>query len=785
MVCKNCGNHIDDDSNFCPFCGSGVISDSKNNEVKKETPDTAAKPRVIASSNTATKSYETKVASENVVLKSKKDNTKSKKVLAFLLIVLAIICVYFAISSSGKSSDKKSSNGRSNNYSQNTTSHATTEQHTSAATTEHYTTATTTEHHTTATTTEQQASSTTEATTTAEVKGASTTIMIYMVASNLESQYGSAGRDIQEIIDAKPASNVNIVVEAGGTTKWQNNFGVFEDGKVVRAKVDSKGVTKLESLGKKCMSEPSELKDFVLYAKKKYPAERYILIMWDHGGGVPVSFGHDENYLSNGLMTSLEMGTALMESGVHFQTIIFDACLMANLENAICMQPSADYMVASEESMPACGTYYTDWINKIGSLEASDVSYLKKICDDYLYDTKVKKDLKSITISCIRLDKVLDVYYAYVDYIKEAYNDAIVNKNYVDFLQARIHCNYFENSDSVDIKSFAVRYPNGQSNKLISAINDASYYKSKNDFFSGLTVYMPSKYGVFIYSEGREMLAELQYDPIILEFYDATASILYAGNKNLDATGQNWYNKDYASYLKVPSINQEDLALTQNSDGKWIINMPSELSAILDYCSCTVTFKATTKEDEEVKTVLGSDVVSYESYDSKGNVLAKLPNWLHDKKSDNPVMFYTIVYYYDQNSFYQLGLIPALVNDHEAWILYYMDNDHPDGYAMGYCYCDGFDVEGYTPSNMMDYCIDFNDNDTIDFVYFYENNGQAIWVSWDKPQKASGLSLEYKMLEKDEDEGQNQQSISDAMIWIQITAYDVFGNSYDADVFGY
>ena len=55
------------------------------------------------------------------------------------------------------------------------------------------------------------------------------TVMLYLCGSDLESQNGSATKDLTEILESGFNANyVNVIVMAGGTTKWQNDFSQNE-----------------------------------------------------------------------------------------------------------------------------------------------------------------------------------------------------------------------------------------------------------------------------------------------------------------------------------------------------------------------------------------------------------------------------------------------------------------------------------------------------------------------------------------------------------------------------
>ena len=108
------------------------------------------------------------------------------------------------------------------------------------------------------------------------------TVMIYMLGSDLESSGGMATRDLQEIINANIADNVNIIVETGGATEWQND--VISSDTNQRYKCVSDKLKPLQdNLGIKIMTKPDTLTDFITYCKTNFPANRYMLIMWDHG----------------------------------------------------------------------------------------------------------------------------------------------------------------------------------------------------------------------------------------------------------------------------------------------------------------------------------------------------------------------------------------------------------------------------------------------------------------------------------------------------------------------
>lgn len=139
----------------------------------------------------------------------------------------------------------------------------------------------------------------------------SATVMIYMVGSNLESDDGSATADLREMAKAGFGSNINLVIETGGTKKWKT--GAIANGKVQRFTMENGDLHLQQDLGKNHMLTVSALTDFVTWSARNYPADRYCLIFWDHGGGTMVGFGSDEIY-PNDTLTISDIHEALQKA---------------------------------------------------------------------------------------------------------------------------------------------------------------------------------------------------------------------------------------------------------------------------------------------------------------------------------------------------------------------------------------------------------------------------------------------------------------------------------------
>jgi len=185
------------------------------------------------------------------------------------------------------------------------------------------------------------------------------TIMIYMNGSDLESDFGAATTDLVEILESGlDSKNANVIILTGGTKRWQND--VIPETECIIWEVIDGWLSEVTSMGKISMGDPTTLRDFINYGIKCYPAEKYGLILWDHGGGSIAGFGHDEKF-ADASLTLADMRQAFEEAGLKqnkLEFLGFDACLMATIEMAVIAADYAHVLIASEDLEPGDGWDY-------------------------------------------------------------------------------------------------------------------------------------------------------------------------------------------------------------------------------------------------------------------------------------------------------------------------------------------------------------------------------------------------------------------------------------------
>ena len=186
-----------------------------------------------------------------------------------------------------------------------------------------------------------------------EEAGVSWTIIGYFDGNNnLDISQNNTSftiEDVHEFEDVGSTDRVKVVV-ALGSLKTGGIVKYYLVEKHENELPDSISSPVLQNLGTKDMSDPQTLRSFIEFAVSNYPADHYMLIVDDHGGGwrgVCV----DEQNGAGDMMTLPELKGAIPDN-VHLDIIVFHACLMSMAEVAYELKDKADYMVASEFTLP-------------------------------------------------------------------------------------------------------------------------------------------------------------------------------------------------------------------------------------------------------------------------------------------------------------------------------------------------------------------------------------------------------------------------------------------------
>ena len=213
--------------------------------------------------------------------------------------------------------------------------------------------------------------------------------------------------DFNEAERAGPTDRVKVVAQLDrykGGFNGDGNWTSTRRYELARDDNLNKINSKLVSEGEVNMSSGDTLVDFVTWAAKNYPADKYVLILSDHGMGwpggwsdpdpgrqgqqvdrrVPLEGAIGDNLFLNELDDAL--AKAQQQAGIdQFELIGLDACLMAHVEVMDALGPHARYAVFSQETEPALGWAYTAFLSRLAQNPDTDGAGLaKEIVQSYI-----------------------------------------------------------------------------------------------------------------------------------------------------------------------------------------------------------------------------------------------------------------------------------------------------------------------------------------------------------------------------------------------------------------
>ena len=171
------------------------------------------------------------------------------------------------------------------------------------------------------------------------------------------------------------------------------------------------------------MGNPENLIFFLNYVKSNYPAERYILVVSDHGMGMRGVFDDNSIDLSNvdhGQLEIYELGNALKASDIYIDLLYFDACDMGMVEVGYEIQDNVNVLVASEWTGWAWLTPYKNLIEWLkANPKCSAVDFGEQIVSGYIANVELEPcpemaviDLTKISAVATNMDALGDLLIA-------------------------------------------------------------------------------------------------------------------------------------------------------------------------------------------------------------------------------------------------------------------------------------------------------------------------------------------------------------------------------------
>ena len=546
------------------------------------------------------------------------------------------------------------------------------------------------------------------------------TLMLYMCASDLESECGFATEDLNEIMYGYTAGNLNVIVQTGGTAEWQNT--VVADDRCQRYRVTEDGLELVDdSLGMQNMADSATLTDFIQYCSSNYAADHYGLVLWDHGGGVVGGYGYDENFGGDS-MSLTEMSRALGDASVHLDMLGFDAYLMANFETCLMAAPYADYLIASEEPEPGCGWYYTDWIGKLSeNCGIPPKRYGRQIIDDYITESGWDSPSMYSTLGMFDLQQVTQKLLPALSQFSDDAVQQLSAGEYRRISQSRSNTRavYQSELDHIDLLDYAQHSQSETADQLEQAVSDCVVYYRETENGSGdngLSILFPY-YDLSALDMLEEMYQTLGYDDAYPAFLEQFANVMAGGQISVSGfsntqnhaaaseySGFQWFDADAGydeSYYETYSA---DLSLLETTevDGRCVLELSEEDWEIVNDAAMQMFAVY-----DGFYVDMGLD--DYCEFDDYGNLIVEYDQtWV--ALDGQVVPFFHESYTSDGDSFFTCGSVPCVYNGIDAEIVLVWDTEHPSGYAAGVrpVYTDSVAAKG-----LYDIC----DGDTFQVYY--------------------------------------------------------------------
>ena len=480
------------------------------------------------------------------------------------------------------------------------------------------------------------------------------TIMVYMCGTDLESRSGMGTADLQEMLNARFGDNINLLVYTGGCKGWKNNLVSNSANQIWQVK-NGQLVCLEKNLGSQSMTDPSVLSGYIQWCAGNYPASRYELILWDHGGGSVSGYGYDEKFASTGSMSLAGVDAALKSAGVKFDFIGFDACLMATAETALTLTQYADYLIASEETEPGVGWYYTDWLTAFGKNTSIPTVELGRQIVDSFVDTCAEKCRGQLTtLSVVDLAELEATLPSALSEFSRSATQLIRDKQYQTVSNARSGAREFAQSsriDQVDLvhlaKNLGTKEGEALAKALLGQLGGGSG-GSADDISAILMQLLGGSFGRIAGLDGSNS-----------EFLSDRA----LGDEEL------------ARYLAEHRFPSETLLWQEGADGVPVIRLTEEQWGLVHALELNLFY-----DDGEGYIDLGLDNVY--QFDGEGGLLGVNDNtWL--AVNGQPVAYYHTATVDDGTNYTITGRVPVLHNGVRSELLLTFDNHTPHGYVAG------------------------------------------------------------------------------------------------------
>lgn len=197
---------------------------------------------------------------------------------------------------------------------------------------------------------------------------------------------------------------------------------------------------------------PRDIIDFIDDTKRRFPASKRMLVLWDHGNGWQ-NVHVFESVMAATVRLRIQDISDIVHRNQGINVLCFDSCLMAMIEIAYQLRERVEFIVASENVVPADSGWPYDSILRTLTVrpETEPEQVVRSIVDGFC--GSYNGSGQPVTLSAIKVAAVNPAVAA-IDCLARELIAACINGSRDKVLFARRYSQSFGNPDYVDLVSF-------------------------------------------------------------------------------------------------------------------------------------------------------------------------------------------------------------------------------------------------------------------------------------------------------------------------------------------
>ncbi|MFP4496964.1 MAG: clostripain-related cysteine peptidase [Vulcanimicrobiota bacterium] len=351
------------------------------------------------------------------------------------------------------------------------------------------------------------------------------TFMVYIACDNNLEYYDF--QDVKEMESIGSTENVNIIVQWDrmgfeNSVDWSGSRRYY----VNKDSQGSSGLvsTMMADLGPTNSGDPNTLVSFVQWGVTNFPADKYGLVLWNHGSGwkkteeFEVVKGICWDDTSNDHLTQAELRQALAQittaTGGKLEFLGMDACVMGMVEVAYDAKDYAKYLSFSEANEPGDGWNYEGFLDDLianpsmngGTLANHVVTAYGDYYAGYNTVTQSAVDLSKIDALVTAVNNFSNQGLSLMGTNRDDFNTCVQNaatpsSNYVDLGDFCLQVVNNGNISDATMNTYAQAVITTIDNMVLSTYNGSTYSACQ-----GLTIWIPSSADYSIYASSYQSL---------------------------------------------------------------------------------------------------------------------------------------------------------------------------------------------------------------------------------------------------------------------------------------